>query len=133
LHTENWASRGDREVIERIKALLVKQWWRAVPAAQILDEVKSVLPHFWEHYRKRAKRNKTYLLQSAKESDTFKTNLGKFLELVETITQKKEKDIISKPRRAKQLEKASELEYLQEFIKIEASQQLADENEEEQT
>jgi hypothetical protein len=24
-HVENWASRGDREVIERIKALLVKQ------------------------------------------------------------------------------------------------------------
>jgi hypothetical protein len=86
-----------------------------VPAEQILDEVKSVLPHFWKHYRKSAKKNKTDLLQSAKESDTFKTNLGKFLDLVEKITQKKEKDIISKPRRAKQLEKGTELEYLQEY------------------
>jgi hypothetical protein len=102
-------------------------------SSAILDEVKSVLPHFWEHYRKCAKVNKTDLLQPAKESDTFKSNPGKFLETVDKITQKKENEIISKPQRAKQLEKATKLEYLQEFIKIGASQQLSDENEEEQT
>ena len=92
-------------------------------------EVRIGLPAFWKHYKKTIPNNKftkTHLLRAAKESDTWKTNLGKFLLLVGQISDGKAQNTISTKRRAKELEKdAKKSDLLLEFVKADESEWLA--------
>ena len=98
-----------------------------MPATMLADEIKRVVPAFWKEYKKTVSTvTKSKLTGSAKSGDTWKTNLGRFLNLVSAISDRKEKNNISSKRRAKQLEreKATKCNLLAEFIKAEKSEWL---------
>ena len=65
------------------------------------------------------------MLRAQKNGDTHKTNLGMFLGLVSSISDARAKNSISTERRAKELEKATKCDLLDEFIKADRSDWLA--------
>ena len=109
--------------------LAAESLWQKIPAGMLEREVMNVLPAFWKHYKKtipNKKFVKSHLLKPAKDNDTWKTNLGKFLLLVGQISDGKAPNTISTKRRAKELEKdAKKCDLLAEFIKADESEWLA--------
>ena len=103
----------------------MKEPWRKMPVAFLERKVKAVVPAFWAKYRRSiSKFTKSNLLKASKDTDTWQTNLGKFLSLVLSISDGKAKNTISTKRRAKQLEKATKCDLLAEFIKADQSEWL---------
>ena len=66
---------------------LTKETWKKMPAPVIERELKAVVLCFWRHYRKNFK-SESALLAAAKPSDTYNTNFGLFLRLVNKIGDK---------------------------------------------
>ena len=73
-----------------------------MPASMLEGEVKRIVPAFWKLYKKKVNSvTKSHLTRSAKNRDTWKTNLGRFFTLVGAISDGKEKNAINFKGRAK--------------------------------
>ena len=127
-HDAAWNTREQQESLVKISKLLTKAAWGKIPAAMLEDEIKAVLPAFWKSYKKTIKQfTKSHLTRPAKDGDTWKNHLGKFLLLVVAISDGKAKNVISSKRRAKQPEaaKATKCDLLSEFVLADKSEWLA--------
>ena len=133
LHDANWQTREQKETLVKISQFLTKETWKRMPAPVIERELKAGVPCFWRHFRKNFK-SKSALLKAAKPSDTYKTNFGLFLKLVDKIGDKKAENIISTKARAKVLNSpnVTRCDLLAEFIKADQSEWLANAEEEEE-
>ena len=127
-HDAAWNTREQQEALVKISKLSTKAAWGRIPAAMLEDEVKAVLPAFWVLYKKTiTKFTKSHLLRAAKDGDTWKNHLGKFILHAIAISDGKEKNNISTKHRAKQLEtaKATKCDLLSEFILADKSEWLS--------
>ena len=97
-----------------------------MPANMLQSELKLIIPAFWKEYKKHITNfTKSNLMRNATAGDTWKTNLGLFLNTVVDISDGKAKNTISTQRRAKQLEKSKKCDLLSEFVKADRSEWLA--------
>jgi len=125
-HDLTWNTREEQELLAQVSRLLTKEPWRKMPAAVLEREVKAILPAFWAKYKKSVRKfTKTNLLKASKSTDTWETNLGKFLSTVTAISDGKAANTISTKRRAKELKNATKGELLVEFVKADRSEWLA--------
>ena len=130
-HDAGWSTKEQKELQAKASKFLTKETWKKIPAPMLENELQHVLPAFWRHCKKSitktSKFSKKRLLKKATNDDTWKTNLGTFLSLVENISDRKVPNTISTKVRAKALEtqKAIKCELLTEFIKPSESQWLA--------
>ncbi len=106
-HNAAWNTREQQETLINISKLLTKGAWSRIPAAMLEDEVKDVLPAFWKTYKRTINGfTKIHLVRMAKDGNTWKNHLGKFLLLVVANSDGKAQNVISTKRRAKQLKTA---------------------------
>ena len=120
-----WQSKDSLDHAKRMETVLTKQYWKAVPANIFQEELRNVFPHFYNSAI--GQMTKSFLMRSKTGTCTAKNNLGLFITLVKNIADGKTKNTLSSRTRVQQLKraKATKLDLMSEFVKIEESIHLS--------